>query len=194
MINEVLTQIGAEETKKMSKNILDSLGHTKVTDSDVIISAEILNGLKNEPGGSQDVKEKNYINKIKSRKSDVKKILMEMIKGEKLELVELAKAVLLKKIMAGSDCKAEDLSKLCRIEDTLLKEGVQAATLSRTISSLIHPLKKATLDMLKKPLEELAKGKSLAVSAADLEYSEKVSSGNDQKPRLELDRRSERCD
>ena len=116
-------------------------------------------------------------------KKELVKSLSAALDASGINAQGLAKALLVQKLMEASDCAPEDLAKVCRIENALIKEGAPADVVCRTISAVIEPRNKALLEKLKKPLVDLVNGEAFKVSSGVVDFStkyQKAMTSNDQ--------------
>jgi alkylhydroperoxidase/carboxymuconolactone decarboxylase family protein YurZ len=161
------------EAKTVAQFLLNSLDQGRVKEEDLFASTMIFDAIlaagcsdKNiKPGGGSNdsihngggaiiLREMNTL----SSHNDIINILRKAIESDKIKPDNVLKVLLLLKIITALDTPPGDLAKVIRIQKSLLRSGVPADFLCRTINETMKPRKKAILERMKQPLLDIING------------------------------------
>ena len=104
--------------------------------------------------------------------NDIITVLRKAIEASKIRVEDLLKVVLLQKILAASESAPADLAKVVRIENAVLKSGVPADILCRTINEAVKPRNKTVLEKIRRPLLDIINGATLTMSGQEVQFAQ----------------------
>jgi hypothetical protein len=102
--------------------------------------------------------------------NDIINLVRKALEMSKVRLDALVKVVFLQKLLAATESQPSDLAKVVRIENAILRAGVTAENLCKTINEAIKPRNKAILEKLKRPLDDALTSGMVGVSAAEIQF------------------------
>ena len=171
---ELIAKSGVE-LKGVAQALLAVLEQGRIKAEEIAAGSFIFDAIMNPSGLGKEQEDvsRMILRELQGNPShnDIINVVKKALEMSKVRVESLVKAVLLQKVMAASGAMPADLAKVVRIENAILRAGATAENLCKTINEAIKPRNKATLEKMKRPLEDMMTTGTLAVSAADIEFT-----------------------
>ena len=177
-LQELFAKSGTD-VKAITQNLLNALDQSKVKGEEIISSATIFdaimkNGLDARHDGAAIILREL---KGKPSASDVFNVLKKAIEASKVRVEDLLTVCLLQKILAATESVPADLAKVVRIENAVIKSGVSAELVSRTVNEAVKPRNKTILEKMRRPLLDIINSGSVSISGQEVQFSQDYQTG-----------------
>merc|ERR1740128_894839 len=169
-LNELLKQAGTN-FKELAQVLAGALDQNKVKGDEVRMSSVIHEAITNSKASKQNEVLNQLMSKLKNgiTQSDLISLLKSVLESENIKTEDLANLLMYHKVMGASSCNMDDLAKALRIQNAILRNGVPADILARTINEVLKPRKKQLLDKIKQPLLDIISSGSCQITEEDIE-------------------------
>ena len=168
-LNELLKQ-GGTNFKDLGQVLAAALDQHKVKGNEVRVASVIHEAITNPMTGKQSEGLNNLASGLRNNmtQSELISLLKLVLDSENIKTEALANLLMFQKVMGASSCNMEDLARVLRIQNAILRNGVPADTLARTINEVLKPRKKQVLDKLKQPLLDIISSGSCQFTEQDI--------------------------
>ena len=174
-LKELIAKSGVE-VKGIAQSLLAALEQGRIKADEILCSSFIFDTVMHPVGldGAQEEVGAMILREMRANPShnDLINLVRKALEMSKVRLDSLVKVVLLQKLLAATESMPVDLAKVVRIENAILRAGATAESLCKTINEAIKPRNKAIMEKLRRPLEDILTGGLVAVSAAEVKFSQ----------------------
>ena len=177
-MKEIISKSGLD-LKKIAQNLLNALDQGKIKNEEILTSSFIFDAIMKNGFDSKHEGAAMILRELRGNPSqnDIISVLRKAIEASKIRVEDLLKVVLLQKILAASESVPADLAKVVRIENAVLKSGVPADILCRTINEAVKPRNKTVLEKMRRPLLDIINGATLTMSGQEFQFTQDFQAG-----------------
>jgi len=170
---ELIAKSGID-TKGIAQSLLNALEQGKIKNEEITVGSFIFDAIMNNGIDSKHDGAAIILRDLRGNvtQNDIINIVRKALDASKIRIENLLKVILLQKILAASESAPADLAKVVRIENAMLRSGVSAEGLCKTINEAVKPRNKGILEKLKRPLLDVINSGNVSVSGQEVSFTQ----------------------
>jgi len=170
---ELIAKSGID-TKGIAQSLLNALEQGKIKNEEIMMGSFIFDAIMNNGIDSKHDGAAIILKELKGNPSqnDIINVCRKALEASKIRVESLLKVILLQKILCASESAPVDLAKVVRIENAILRSGVSAEGLCKTINEAVKPRNKGILEKLKRPLLDIINTGNVSVSGQEVSFTQ----------------------
>ena len=177
-LRELFVQSGTD-VKAVTQNLLNALDQGKVkgeeiTASSTIFDAIMKNGVDAKHEGAAIILQEL---KASSSHTEILAVVRKALEASRVRVEDLLAVCLLQKILAATESVPADLAKVVRIENAIIRGGVAADLVSRTVNEAVKPRNKTILEKMRRPLLDILNSGTVNISGQEVQFSQDYQTG-----------------